>query len=136
MDGEGSHRSKTEWTTPQKARVKSLYPDSHMSKKAITGTIPGMTRTTVRNILNSDTARRTGKDRAGRPHVLTPKKVDQVIEFLEKIFQRRILPWKTLASECGLNCSADILKCEVCSLSQAIYLRISKATATRICDGI
>lgn len=113
MDGdEQPHEPRTEWSTPQKARVKSLFYDSHLSKRAISRLIP-MPLTSVHNILRSNTSRRSGKTRSGRPPVLIPEQVDQVIEFLGHNFKHRILPWKNLASAYGLECSADKLKREL-----------------------
>ena len=112
-DEEGSHRPNAEWPTPNKTRVKTLYHNSHFSKKVIARTILDMTVSTVRRILKSDTTHRTGTNRSGRPYILTPEQVDQVIQFLGKNFQRRALPWRNLVAECGLDYSPDTLRREL-----------------------
>lgn len=98
-----------EWPTPQRARVISLALDCHLGASAISK-ITGVPPDSVDDILASNSARRPGKDREGRPPVLTDKQIDEVIKYLGHNFHHRALPWKNLAAECHLDCSTRTLQ--------------------------
>lgn len=98
-----------EWPTPTRSRVITLANDAHIGPHAISS-LTGVPESSVRNIVESGSARRPGRDRPGRPSILSPERVDEVIQFLGHDFNRRKLSWKALISECKLDCSPTTLK--------------------------
>ncbi len=98
-----------EWPTPTRSRVITLAYDAAISINAISG-ITGVPKSSVRDIVNSGSVRRPGHDRPGRPPVLSPEQVDNVIDYLGHNFEHRKLSWRGLVSECNLDCSPYTLK--------------------------
>lgn len=92
-----------EWSTPEKNRVRSLAFDSGWSQCRIARHC-GIPRSTIQGLLESEKARRDGRDRPGRPCRLTSQQVDQLIELVTSHgWQGRTYTWEGLAKESGFN---------------------------------
>ncbi len=58
----------------------------------------------VRDLIASNESRRTGQNRAGRPHALTSEEVDRIIQKIQDDgWPVRTLQWKQLGHACGLE---------------------------------
>ncbi len=76
-----------------------LANDGTISILAISG-ITGVSESTVRDIVESGSARRLGRDRPGRLPILSSEQVDKVVDRGHN-FEHLMLPRKGLASACA-----------------------------------
>lgn len=101
-------KTRTEWPTPMKNRIRSLYYAGNWTQSAISS-FYNVPQRSVSRLVQSDSERRDGKNRSGRPKSLTPEQVDQLVTKATTGWNGRVLAWKELAHACGLSVSFSIL---------------------------
>ena len=94
--------SRTEWSTPQKIRVKALHDEAGWSKKAI-ATELSIPRSTVYRLASTND-RRDGKTRIGCPTKLSSSDIDALVTIVTKNgWKGRTYTWDGLVKESGLQ---------------------------------
>ena len=96
MSSPTSHKVNTEWHTPVKTRVRTLFHDAEMPKAKIAKKLE-ISRSTVRDILAVNFQRRPPTTRQ-RPPVLSDFDVDMMVKEVTKNYETRILTWSALVA--------------------------------------
>jgi len=98
--------ARREHETPRRSRFRAYLEEGHTQKQA--AQLAQVPRTTAREwIFTGD--RRTGKERAGRPPIISDAKVEEMIKWMTGHFDRRAMPLQKIAREHGIKASNNTI---------------------------
>jgi transposase len=98
--------ARREHETPRRSRFHAYLEEGHTQKQA--AQLAQVPRTTAREWISIGD-RRTGKERAGRPPIISDEKVEEMIKWITGHIDRRALPLQEIARVHGIKASNNTI---------------------------
>ncbi len=98
-----------EYDTPRKAQIRTLKACTNLSNAEIFRRAKVPPRTGYR-ILKTDSSRRDGKFRPGRPPKIDRDTIEKMVKHITGRYSKRILGWEELGQECGIDASSRTIR--------------------------
>ena len=100
--------SRIEWGTPKKARFRALVESAGWSHRQAAKEV-GVPRSTATKWLKQISERRSGKDRSGRPPLISEDQLEAIDKWFPGYFEHRTSDLQTIINYFELRCSEATL---------------------------